>query len=208
MDTETLLKLFGAACAFVVAFIGFLKYYLDLSVNQKNKHRDDYRFAKEFYADIASMKPMQPYLIEKGYLAVSGNSNLQQNEVEYLLTLTGAATALRQYSLGKRYLKDLPTSGSLKIGFKKMYSNSYFRNLVKLFYFVFYFIFFTIASLPLILILISPKNYVSILSSTFALPFVFIPIALYSAFTGARMLHAEKLVKNQKTHIEQIILAK
>lgn len=206
MDNETLFKLIGTGCGLALAILGFLKFYLDFSVNQKSKHREDYKFAKEFYADMQKIKPMQPYLIEKGYLAIVGNNYLKQHEIEYLLKLTGAATALRQYFRGKKYLKELPESGSLKVELKDQYKNSTYRSILEKLYIGSYFFNCLVAAGPFILGLYLYKFNSGFVGVSIFMPFLGVPLALMSAIAGAELLNAEKLVKNQRTHIQQIVV--
>ena len=206
MNIETILKIVALGIPFFAAVFGALNYFLNLSVNSKSKHREDYKFAKDFFADITvnEDKKMHPYLLEKGYQTIAGNSGIKQHEVEYLLTLTGAVTALKNYTNGRQYLKALPKSGSLKIEFIRKYSNSTFRKIIKSYYFCLYLIFAILSFTPLILQLSILERFSSYTSISLIMPFFFIPLAIMSVYEGAKMQYAEALVRDQKTHIEQI----
>lgn len=204
MDTETLLKTAAVTISFIAAVFGILKYFLDLTTNSKNKHREEYKFAKDFFADQINLKPMEPYLLEKGYMAIAGNSDLKTYEIEYLLTLTGAATALRQYSRGKKYLKQLPQSGSLIIEFKDKYKNPTYRYILEKLYESLYYVLFMFALVPLFLNLSLFKAY-SMYAGVFAIFSIpLIIFAVMSAIESVRISLATELVKNQKIHIEQV----
>ena len=80
-----LMKISGLVGSVFTAY----KLFQEVFLNKKPRLRDEYKFAKDFLNDIAAVEQRHPYLIEKGYAAISGKESLTAKEIIYLLSQPG-----------------------------------------------------------------------------------------------------------------------
>lgn len=123
MDIDIVLKLVGA----LVSIISVGKIVYELTLSQKIRLRDDYKFAKEFFEELAKTPAPHPLVVERGYHAIAGDRSLAVEEIQYLLTLENPSSALREYVLARDYLEHLPQSEPPKIRFKPKYAAEFAR---------------------------------------------------------------------------------
>lgn len=201
MGLDDLLKLIGAVISVVT--VGKLVY--DVVISRKTRLREDYKFAKEFFEELGKPPKLHPFVVERGYHAIAGESTLTVREVEYLLSLENPSSALRDYVLARAYLEHLPESGHLEIKFKSKYTSPWSRRYRRWFYVSSYFICALLALSPMFFlgaIKSSPGTALLVLfvfGAAFGIP------AFNSVKEYGRLHRGEKLVANQKQHSQLII---
>ncbi|AMV48523.1 hypothetical protein [Paraburkholderia caribensis] len=123
MDIDLIVKpvtvLFGA--------YGAAKVYYELSLGKVTRMREQYRFAKEYFADIKSGEANHPFLREKGLQAIIGDERLHANDIKYLLRLKEPAKAIEYFALGKRYLQLRRSGEDEAIEFRRPYRGEWSR---------------------------------------------------------------------------------
>jgi hypothetical protein len=186
---------------FVIGLIGVLvavwRFMVEMPRGRQGNLRDEYKFFKDFLSDLKAHPDMHPFLMEKGYQAVSGGAEVSGAEMEYILQLHGSVEALRKFVSGRRYLDFYTTRTDQKIKFKRKYLNNWTRFWRKWSYAGVYFTCSSIAVSPLLLPglkLMSPEN--TLVSLILTLP-VFFPIAIMALRAAVRINNAESLIKSQ-----------
>lgn len=190
-----------------IGLVGAAKGLYDLSIGRKSKLRDEYKFAREFLAEVDRELDMHPYLKEKGYQAIAGDSKISGSEVEYLLSLTGPERALRDFVMGREYLEHLPDSGNLQIKFKKKYKNKWSRRWRMYTYLTFYIVFFFAGFAPLVFSSYLHLSGQNLLAAFAASVLVFVPYGWLFLRSAARIYRAQMLVDHQDRHTQRIVLA-
>lgn len=135
MDIELTLKLI----ALLVSAIGTWKVLPDLVRARRATIREEYHFAKEFFADLRSKEPIHPYVREKGFEALADGRPLTAREIEYLLNMPEPARSLREYATGKKYLEHAATAGDRQILVRKRYRRSWVLQALLWLYLLFFF---------------------------------------------------------------------
>lgn len=137
----------------IVSFLslagGIAKLLYDFYTASVNQMREDYRFGREFLADIDARRPMHPFLREKGFHALAGSSRLDAEEVAYLIALPQAGRAIRDYTLGQPYLEITGSGKARRIGFRPRYRQPWAQRLRLWGYTVLYLLLFGLALSPL-----------------------------------------------------------
>lgn len=198
MDIELVLKI----GTLLIAAIGSMKLAYDWIVGRHGRLRDEYRFAKEFLHDVASNPDMHPFARQKGYQAIAGDVSLTANEVAYLLDLPDSAILLKDYVLGRPYLRHFSTAAGVRIDYRKGYETRWPRVWRKSLYFGLYAVCFMTAGGPLIFWRAIAAPAAGQQFFVFALlPLIFIPLAVMALRAGVRIARAEELVKNLKLSI-------
>ncbi|CDY78893.1 hypothetical protein BGLT_01624 [Caballeronia glathei] len=168
--------------------------------------REEYRFAKEFLLDQEKIPAMHPFMREKGYQAIAGDARLSADEIEYLLSLRGASRALRDYTLGRGYLRHLPQQGNLQVQFKEKYQSIVARRVRKYWFVAAYAVLSFLGFFPFVFSRIFFHNPGDMLFATGVTLLVFLPSAWLSLRSAIRLDRAEKLVKHQSKHTQRIVL--
>ena len=201
MALDDILKLVGAV--FSVLTVGKLIY--DLAISRKTRLRDDYKFAKDFFDELGRTPRPHPFVIERGYHAIAGDTSLSVREVENLLSLENPSSALRDYVLAREYLEHLPQSGHLQVKFKSKFSTLWSRQWRRAFYLVAYFVSALLAVSPMFFLGSFKSNpgsgllLVIVFGAAFGVP------AFNSVKEYGRLYRGEKLVSGQKQHSQLII---
>lgn len=204
MNIELGLKLGGV----IIALIGLAKILYDLYIGKRTRMRDEYKFAREFFDDLQNAAPgsFHPYLREKGYQAIAGDSQMRADEIEYLLSLTRPERALRDYVMGRRYLEHFPQSGNLQIKFKSAYASKWSRQwrigMYGFFYFVLAFAAFTPWVFASALGLTGQRAIVAFFSCLL----LFGPYAVLALRAGTRIHRAQMLEAHQDRHTQKILV--
>jgi hypothetical protein len=202
MDTETIFKFFGA----MAAIIGAGRVIYDITVGNKSRLREDYKFAKEFLHDLKESPDLHPFAVEKGYQAIAGSTALKTEEIAYLLSLENPGKCLKDYVLSKEHLQHLNTSGDLQLFFAEKYSTPWARTWRKALYLTLYLVLSLAALSPLIMVkagITKPIQLVTLLAFTIT---IFGYYAWVSLKAFARIYRGEQLVQNQKKHTRKILL--
>lgn len=193
MDIELFAKLITVAGSVFALY----KVIAEFVISKKSRLREEFKFIKEFIADL---KPdTHPFVIEKGYLAITGDASLKAKEITYLLSLPSPGQALKKYSVARKYVefKEATADEKERVVFREKYTDSK-RKRVKGWNLAAYIAFATLAFAPI-------PFAKEIFGSNWQVALVVISMALLSfgplAFTSlaeyGRVLRGEELVAMQ-----------
>ncbi len=181
---KTIAAIIGIATTIFVSY----KHLQDIFDRKHIKNREEYRFAKEFFDTLVlegqTQKHTHPYVIEKGYQALTGNQFISKEEMDYLLTLPNPTFSITKYTQARHYLQILNNASLIKkptqslIAPKAKYSSAYLKKM-KYFYLAIYILFAFIALMPLAYIKADSLEYLTLL------PLTLLP-GLYIAFFAAK----------------------
>lgn len=194
------LDLIAKLGALLLGAISTLKLTYDWLYGRQGRLREEYRFANDFLRAVGENSHMHPFVKQKGYQAVAGDTRLSANEIEYLLTLHDSARALGDYVLGRPYLKHFATAKEAQITFHPKYKAHWPRFWRKTWYLGLYLIFFAGAFAPLFLPAfksLQPSQALVLFAFTFPL---LIPPSFLALRAAVRIARAEALVANQHKH--------
>lgn len=199
MEIENIVKIIMA----IGAMIGVTKIIYELSSSSKLKLREEYRFAKEFLADLDEETPPHHLAVERGYYALAGTSSIQVSDIKYLISLSNPDKSLKDYALSRKYVE--LNKKLHKIDFRLKYQRNFSRVWRKSFYILIYVLASLLAMSPLLLA--APFN----LGPKFMLlALVTIPGCGFFAFDALRscmkIMRGEALVKEQEKHVPLIIV--
>jgi len=200
MDLDIILKIIGVITGVITA--GKLIY--DFAISRKNRLREDYKFAKDFFNEINKTENSHPFVIERGYQAISGDTSLTIQEAEYLFSLKNPSSALRDYVLARHYLEHLQESGDLKINFRKKYLTNWSRKWRKIFYLISYLVTAFLALAPTFFIKSIKGDTSSKLLVLFIFAVAFAPLAVASIKEFGKIYRGEQLVDRQEKHSQPI----
>lgn len=200
MDFEIVAKIVGAIAASLAAAFAAGKVIYDILIGYTSHRRESYKFAKDFFEFEQQSKNVHPYVIEKGYQAVAGNTILNIAEIKYLISLTNGDRALKDYVLGRKYLQHLPAAEDLQIVFKEKYKAQWSRKWRIILYGFLYFGLCGLAITPLVITEIFSKNNVHALQVSIVFIFYFTPFAYLALKAGSRIHRAQKLLKSQNKY--------
>ncbi len=203
MDIDLIAKL----GALFIGAVSTLKLAHAWLYERQGRIREEYKFAREFLADLERTPKMHPFLREKGYQAIAGDARLTAGEIEYLLTFHDSPRALKDCVLGRPYLQYFATAGERQFSFSPRFKPLWQRRWRKFLYLALYFLFFAGAFLPLLLPTLKalPQEQVLVL---FAFSLVlFVPPAFLALRAGVRIARAEVLVEHQYQNPGGILLA-
>ncbi len=190
----------------MIGLIGAGRLIYDLLTSQPGRLREEYRFAKEFLLDQDKVPAMHPFMREKGYQAIAGDTRLSADEIEYLLSLQGASRALRDYTLGRQYLRHLPQQGNLQVQFKEKYESIVARRVRKYWFLAAYAALSFSGFFPFVFSRVLFRDPSDMLFVTGVTLLVFLPSAWLSLRSAIRLDRAEKLVQHQAKHTQRIVV--
>jgi hypothetical protein len=202
MDYDLIVKIV-TGCAGIV---GVAKIFYEFSIGRRSREREEYKFARDFLEDVKSKQDLHPFLKDKGYRAIAGDSQINADEVEYLLSLTRPERALRDYVLGRAYLEHFPQSGNLQIKFKKKYERKWSRQWRMTLYLVFYIVSAFAAVSPWLFASYLGTTATRILSASAVTLPVFGFYAWLALRAGSRIYRATMLVNHQHRHTQKIVI--
>lgn len=182
---------FGAVTAWNV-IIGLLK-------GRKSQLRDEYRFAREFIADLEGVAKDSPFLQQKGCYALTGNATVDFPALQYMLGLSNPEACIRDYSFGYAYIEHVVTAQDAPIRFKRQFQNGRKRFLIKFFFLLSYLVTYLLGFSPLLLHTLKIWGPTSPLPTFFVTATIFFPAAYLSIKAGVRLRRAEKLIEHQST---------
>jgi hypothetical protein len=199
MDTDLLIK--GAT--FVLGGITTTKLIYEWLIGRHRRLRDEYEFAHDFLQHLKDNPDLHPFLKEKGYQAIAGDTRLSASEIEYLLELQDPSRALSDYVLARPYLHHYRTAETQKLMFAKKYESRWSRNWRKCMYFVLYVGLFTLGYSPAFMSL-SPTD------TGLYMAFMLLlcgPVAILALRAGVRIARAEQLISRQHKHTQPILVS-
>jgi hypothetical protein len=194
MDLELVSKLVTVAASVFALY----KIIIETANSKKPHLREEFKFVKEFMAELTP--ETHPYIVEKGYHAITGDTTLGAQEIRYLLSLVSPGLALRRYSSARELLDFVvtPPEGTKPITFKKKYASQCKRKWLKRWYVGLYAVLASFAFLPIIFV-----KYILNTSGATGLVMVvmafvaFGPLAVSSLFSYGRIKQAEEVVRQQ-----------
>ena len=195
MDVETIYK--GVLTASALLGIGSVVYAHLLG--KWGRMKEDYKFAKDFLADLNSDKEMHPYQRAKGYQALAGDPKISADEGDFLLSLHSCEEALRYYVLARDYLEHVPDPDHQRIQFKANYKSKFSRQWRKALYYAGYVRWAVLAMLPLILGVAAFKSLGLWLATYLVCGAIFLLMGVLSLRAGLKIGVAETLVRTQRS---------
>ena len=200
MNIEIILKSVGA----FVGIIGAGRIIYEILNGHKSKLREEYIFAKSFIQDLAD-KEMHPFLREKGFQALAGTTEVNAEDVDYILTLENPAQSLSDYVFSRQYLGTIRKTGKYKIDFSLKYESNWSRSWRKIVYLVLYVFYAALAISPFLLAKPMHASAVQMFTySLFTIPLLgFLAIDSLKSFT--KIYRSELLVKNQLQRAKKIV---
>lgn len=197
IDTP-LIELAAKAVGLLASIFTAYKLLLEVVLNHKPRLREEYKFVKEFLADIATSKQPHPYLIEKGFAAISGKDNLTAVEIQYLLGQTNPSLSLKRYSAARQQYVEYSES-TRSINYKKKYADVRKRKRLKILKVGGYFFFAFLALAPLFFASnLFGKNWQLATAIILMSLFSFGPHAILFLVEFGRIVKGEKLVEGQR----------
>ena len=196
MDYDALYK----AGMLIVGAFGTWKLIVELLRSRHGYLREEYRFAREFLSNLEENPKMHPFLLQKGYQAIAGDTRHSAAEIEYLLTLQDAPRALKDFTLGRPYLDYLDTAPGAKIALKAKFQGSWQRLWRKGMYLALYVGCYALGVSPIYL---AKSGQVLPMFALTAL--VCFPAGYFALRAGVRIARAEVLVKNQHRNGQPIV---
>jgi hypothetical protein len=193
MDIELIAKLVTVAGSIFALY----KVIVEFVISKKSRLRKEFKFIKDFITDL---KPdTHPFVVEKGYLAITGDSTLTAKEITYLLSLSSPAQALQKYSVSRKYVefKEATETEKAKVVFRDKYTESK-RKWVKRINIATYIVFATLAFAPIPFAkdIFGTNWQVGLVVISMAL-LSFGPLAFTSIAEYGRVLRGEELVAMQ-----------
>lgn len=201
MDWALITKIVLAAAAIFTAS----KVLFDIFYGKRSNIRDEYSFSKKFFDDLENGK-LHPYVVEKGYQAIAGTTNVKASEVAYILSLKNPVQCLRDFVLSKDLFERLETNGSFKLVFKRKYKSKFSRSWRMAMYFVLYFVFAFLAFAPFVISTVTKSSfstYIVQLAITFP---VFGSYAWFALKSYGQLKRGEYLFNNQSQHTSKVIV--
>lgn len=203
MNTDLVIKI----ATLLLGAIATMKVVYEWLYGKHDRLREEYKFARDFLKDLKDDPDLHPFLKQKGYQAIAGDITLSANEIEYLLELQNSGRALKDYVVGRPYLRHFTTATNQKVAFESRYQSGWSRNWRKAMYFILYMTLFMCAFSP---ILLTDVKASSLADKTLYLAFtllLFAPAAILALRAGVRIARAEALVKNQQKHAQPIVVS-
>lgn len=196
MDNDLFIKLGTLMAGAITSW----KVVVELLRGRHGHLREEYKFARSFLTDLSDEPAMHPFLRQKGYQAIAGDTRLSAAEIEYLLTLHDPARALKDYVLGKPCLDYFATAAGSQVVFKRKYTRPWSRLWRKIIFFCLYMLCYFAGFAPVVLPAFraaSPAQALLMFAVSAVLSF---PAAFLALRAGVRIGRAEGLVSSQQKH--------
>jgi hypothetical protein len=148
MTSAIIIELVLKVALVVGSIFGTYRLLHDIVLSRKPVLRDEYQFVKTFIADVVSVQGPHPYMVEKGFAAISGKHNLTSAEILYLLDQPKPSLSIKRYSAARMRFVEF-SDQEQRIVFIKSYLNKNKRKWFKAFNFTGYILFAILALCPL-----------------------------------------------------------
>lgn len=141
-------SLYAALTVLTAAYMLYSKVQRDGGLQRERSYKE-LKFIKEFVDDLN--ENAHPFVLEKGFGAISGSYELEAQEIKYLMSMPSPSQALSKYKGARSYLELRTDQSNLdaKIVFRERYSERRIRWTKRCFVFL-YFLFSFLAFLPII----------------------------------------------------------
>jgi len=197
MTTEQV-ELFAKLIAVIGSVIALYKAFHEIVLSRKPRLREEFQFVKTFVSDLNH--ETHPLLVEKGFLAISGDPTLSAAEIRYLLSLESPSTALRRYLHGRQHLvfSAHPSDTQKPIDFKPELQDKKARQFRKAMYAISYAITASLAFAPILFVRsLVGSNWQAglVLVAMFLVSFGWLAISALQS--SSKLWRAEELVLQQ-----------
>ena len=169
--------------------------------------REEYKFARDFFADLEKNPQMHPFLRQKGYQAIACDNRLASAEIEYLLTLQDSPQALKDYVLGRQYINHLATATGSQLTFKHKFESTFSRMWRKGGYLALYLGCILIGLAPIMLPALRLMPPHQAILAFAVLGTVFFPLGGFALREAVRIARAEALLRSQHKLVQPILTA-
>lgn len=175
------------------------KLFLEVVLHRKTRLRDEYKFVKEFLTDIGASSEAHPYLVEKGFAAISGKDNLTAEEIRFFLSQHNPSLSLKRYSAARqRYVEYSDCEHRVK--FRGKFTDPAKRKWSKILNGVGYFVLAALSLAPLFFASdLFGKNWQMAVMFIIMFLAAFGPQAILCLLEVGRITKGEKLVDHQRT---------
>ena len=95
---EDILKVVGALASVLAVY----KVFVDVILAKSSKRREEYQFVKDYLDDLED-KDSHPFLLEKGFFALTGD-NHTVDEIKYLLSFNNPGKAIKLRSSSGKFI--------------------------------------------------------------------------------------------------------
>lgn len=184
--------------AIVASVAAVYRAFQEIVLSRKPRLREEFAFAKLFIAELRD--ETHPFLVEKGFLAISGDPTLSAAEVRYILSLSSPSTALRRYLHARVHLDFslTPQDGKKPIDFKPAVQSEKVRRRRKALYLTSYAVSASLAFAPLLFAraLFGSSWQIGVVAVTMML-ISFGWLAFSSLDAASKLWRAEELVLQQ-----------
>ena len=120
MDVEFFAKIAGVFLSIFTLY----KVFIDVVLARSSKRRDEYNFTKKYLEDLSDSST-HPYILEKGFLALTGN-NLPVNEIKHLIDLENPTQAIARRASVDFFVKFNKELNNYE--WRKKYRTSFYQN--------------------------------------------------------------------------------
>jgi len=168
---------------------------------RKADPKEQYRFTKEFLADVEANKDMPSFLKVMGYRALVGGAKIDSSLVECTIKVKNYSDALADCTLGHQFLE--ATSDCSRLSFKHRYETKALRRSVRIWCYAGYVLFYSLATSPVWLnVAFGSRDPQYLWTLVLTVP-AFVPLSWWSlAKGGVRLRAAERLIDKQKTLLD------
>jgi len=205
MDIDQWLKL-----APTIAAIFFGGSTLWLGVKQhlegnKNARREEYKFAKMFFDELAQIPEMHPFARKKGFQAIGQNRDLPPEIIEHLMTLRDPVVALSDYEFSRGYLKSVEVSGNHNLVFSNtfLFATETRQKIVELIYVAVAVLSYLTAFLPFLLFAADKISSILALKISISIFPIGIAVTIFCIREFLQLFRARRLIKLQNSRFNQ-----
>lgn len=184
MIYETIIKI---SILIFAIFISIYKLYSDIYLTKKSQCREEYDFAKKFLKE--KDEKLHPFVLEKGYQAISGSSKLTNETIARLLSLKNCTQIIKNIVFSHFFLNISISDDILLVKFKKPYNVGFIRKIIINFFRLSYCFAFITAFYPIFFI-------------DMFLPIHLVPLIFFSIF-GVFCIYCEEKLKVAETLVNE-----
>ncbi|MEE9339819.1 MAG: hypothetical protein V3U87_17240 [Methylococcaceae bacterium] len=197
----------GKMISIFVSILFVYKLY-NILINMKiERLKSNYEFAERIIENNR-WKYLHDYLLEKAYLTLSGKQ-LNAKEIRYFLGRKDPSQHLNLFSKSKKFLEVVEDNGTPIINFHNKYRGLWERRWLKLLYFIFYVVFIFLGVFPIVFLLPSNKDGISIWWVVSSIMWLVscVMVAVMQLVENGRLQDAEYLVSSiRSTSKGQLVL--
>lgn len=194
---DNILKIIGVFASIIALHKGVL----DNSIGKRSQHKEEYELSKKFIAELftddqtENKKEPHPFIIEKGYQAISGE-RLSHKEIKALLHFPCPSRALKAFYRAGDFI-ELNKDESFE--YIKKYQSKKSRKRYKIWYYCAYFFYAIIAIFPLVFTVLFRINITDLESIIKFVIFIgmFVFLAISQLWQSVKMEFADYIIEEQ-----------